>query len=259
MIPQNYITEWRQFAPWQQNAQVEQDFIISEALLKMYQNEMICKALAFRGGTALNKLFYLESVRYSEDIDLVQIYSEPFGPIFDEIKKVLGYLGKPKTKSAQHNNSLIYKIQSEDGHIIKLKIEVNTREHFSAFGFEKMKFKLETTWLNESTFITTYQLEELLATKLRALYQRRKGRDLFDLWYALEFLNFDVQKMIIAWKQFMAFENHTISQFEFRNNLEQKMESEQFLNDMTVLLKPNLNYNSSKALKIVLDKIISKI
>jgi predicted nucleotidyltransferase component of viral defense system len=220
---------------------------------------MICKALAFRGGTALNKLFYLESVRYSEDIDLVQIYSEPFGPIFDEIKKVLGYLGKPKTKSAQHNNSLIYKIQSEDGHIIKLKIEVNTREHFTAFGFEKINFKIVTSYFNDNANITTYQLEELLATKLRALYQRRKGRDLFDLWYSLEFLDFDIDKMIVAWKKYMAFENHTISRAEFILNLEQKMESEQFLNDMTVLLKPNLNYNSTKALKIVLDKIISHI
>ena len=33
--------------------------------------------------------------------------------------------------------------------------------------------------------MTTFKIDELMGTKLRALYQRTKGRDLFDLWLAL--------------------------------------------------------------------------
>jgi len=45
-------------------------------------------------------------------------------------------------------------------------------------------FKVDSDWFSARCEITTYDINELLATKLRALYQRKKGRDLFDLFYA---------------------------------------------------------------------------
>ena len=39
---------------------------------------------------------------------------------------------------------------------------------------------MENSWFSGRCELTTYALEELLGTKLRALYQRAKGRDLFD-------------------------------------------------------------------------------
>ncbi|MGH2469017.1 MAG: nucleotidyl transferase AbiEii/AbiGii toxin family protein [Chloroflexota bacterium] len=40
---------------------------------------------------------------------------------------------------------------------------------------------MKSPWFTGSADVPTFALEELLGTKLRALYQRRKGRDLFDL------------------------------------------------------------------------------
>jgi predicted nucleotidyltransferase component of viral defense system len=259
MIPHSYITEWRNTAPWQNDAQVEQDFIISEALVKLYQNEIIKKSLAFRGGTALNKLFFKSSIRYSEDIDLVQISSAPFGELFDEIRNVLDYLGKPQSKSSAHNNALVYKIESESGQIIKLKIEINTREHFAVLGYSNMEFIINASWLNAIASITTYCIEELLATKLRALYQRKKGRDLFDLWYALENIDVDITKMIMVWRKYMQFENNEVSKKDFLKNLEDKMNSTLFLNDMSVLITHSLKYDVSIAMELVIERIISKL
>jgi len=71
MIPRAFITEWQKNASWQTNAQVEQDLIIERALIEMFSDEMIRSKLAFRGGTALHKIFLKPQVRYSEDIDLV--------------------------------------------------------------------------------------------------------------------------------------------------------------------------------------------
>ena len=80
MIPRDYITEWRAHAPWVQDIQVEQDLIICRALVSIFSHPLLAKGLAFRGGTALYKLYLKPAARYSEDIDLVQITAEPQGP-----------------------------------------------------------------------------------------------------------------------------------------------------------------------------------
>lgn len=77
MIPKSYITEWRNFVPWQTNEQVEQDLVICRALIEIFSDDFLRERLAFRGGTALHKLYLEPQPRYSEDIDLVQISSEP--------------------------------------------------------------------------------------------------------------------------------------------------------------------------------------
>ena len=72
MIPRRYIEEWRQDAPWPDNAQVEQDLVIERALIELFSDDLLRENLAFRGGTALHKIYLNPQVRYSEDIDLVQ-------------------------------------------------------------------------------------------------------------------------------------------------------------------------------------------
>jgi len=73
LIPADFISEWQTFAPWRETYQVEQDLVISRALVEIFSHPVVSENLAFRGGTALYKL-YLQPVRYSEDIDLVQIH-----------------------------------------------------------------------------------------------------------------------------------------------------------------------------------------
>ena len=73
MIPAAYITNWRTKAPWPTDAQVEQDLVLSRALVEVFNIPLINQSLAFRGGTALHKLIFDPPGRYSEDIDLVQV------------------------------------------------------------------------------------------------------------------------------------------------------------------------------------------
>lgn len=81
MIPQAYITAWRKKAPWQEDFQVEQDLVIERAIMLIFDDPYLKSRLAFRGGTALHKLYLAPAARYSEDIDLVQITAEPFGQL----------------------------------------------------------------------------------------------------------------------------------------------------------------------------------
>jgi len=110
MIPQSYITAWRKQAPWQENDQVEQDLIIQRALIALFSDEFIKERLAFRGGTALHKLFLAPAARYSEDIDLVQVKAEPFGAIIDKIRKQLFLFRETsyQTKRAQQYHCVQY-------------------------------------------------------------------------------------------------------------------------------------------------------
>ena len=97
MIPKADIVAWRQVAPWVSDAQVEQDLIISRVLVSMFQDAFIAEQLAFRGGTALHKLYFNPARRYSEDIDLVQIVPGPIGRLLDTLQEILNaFLGKPR-------------------------------------------------------------------------------------------------------------------------------------------------------------------
>ena len=161
MIPQHYITEWSEFSLWKTNEQVEQDLIICRSMVELFSDDFIAQKLAFRGGTALHKLFLHPQPRYSEDIDLVQISEGPFGPLIDKIRKLLSFLGEPKINQKDRNNTMIFKIESEiqPVQILKLKVETNCREHFSVFGLEKKLFKVNSSWFNGECNITTYQFE----------------------------------------------------------------------------------------------------
>ena len=57
MIPQAHITAWRATAPWCDDAQVEQDLVLSRAAVEIFSEPELAGLLALRGGTALNKLF----------------------------------------------------------------------------------------------------------------------------------------------------------------------------------------------------------
>lgn len=178
MIPGAYITEWTQYAPWKSNEQVEQDLVICRALVEIFSDEFLSKELAFRGGTALHKLYLYPQPRYSEDIDLVQVNKGEIGPVLDRIRALLDPLfeSKAKYKKTLISNKLTYRFQSEFPPVqnMKLKIEINCREHFTELGFKKVPFELNSRWFKGACKINTYQLEELLGTKLRALYLPKK-------------------------------------------------------------------------------------
>lgn len=70
MIPQRYLEEWKEFAPWPSYAQIEQDLVIARTLVEIFSDDLLKNSLAFRGGTALHKLYLSPQVRYSEDIAL---------------------------------------------------------------------------------------------------------------------------------------------------------------------------------------------
>ena len=262
MIPERAIKEWSEFLPWKTKEYIEQDLIICRALCALFNDEYLSEHLAFRGGTSFNKLYLHPQPRYSEDIDLVQINAEPIKETMERIRKALAFLGKPVIKQKIHNNTLIFRFNSEVPPIvpIRLKVEINTREHFNVLGLRRHDFSVNNQWFSGSCKATTYYLEELLGTKLRALYQRRKGRDLFDLWKALSTQNLDIENIIRCYREYIKFVvDNPPTQKEYLLNMEQKIEDEEFLGDTEMLLRPDEKYNPVEAWNLVRSQLIEKL
>jgi len=259
LIPRGHIVEWRSSAPWIADAQVEQDLMICRALVALYSNELIASNLAFRGGTALHKVFLKPPTRYSEDIDLVQVNAGAIGPLMDAIHRTLdGFLGPPKWKQAEGSVALVYRTDSELPPIVplRLKVEINTREHFNVLGYREEPFSVESRWFSGTCKIKTYELDELLGTKLRALYQRRKGRDLFDLWLGLTLGKANPDTVVQTFRKYMEMEDHSVSKKEFKQNLLKKMQTKSFLTDTDNLLRPTITYDQQEAFLLIDEHLL---
>lgn len=259
MIPQAHIAEWRKNAPWSQPSQVEQDLVICRALVEIFSRPLLAANLAFRGGTALFKL-HMPPARYSEDIDLVQIAAGPIGQVIDELRECLDpWLGEPRRSRSEGRVTLIYRFASEDSLPLRLKIEINSREHFTLHGFQRHPFAVESRWFSGNTEILTYSLDELLGTKLRALYQRKKGRDIFDLWYAFTRANPlpDAGRVVETFLRYMEHGGHQISRALFEENLLEKKTDPQFTSDIGPLLTTDDFWDFNLAFDEVMSRLIA--
>ncbi|MEE9170761.1 MAG: nucleotidyl transferase AbiEii/AbiGii toxin family protein [bacterium] len=261
MIPRAHIVAWRKIAPWQSNEQVEQDLVISRALVEIYSDDLLRSALAFRGATVLHKLYLQPAIRYSEDIDLVQTKAEPIGEILDRLRERLVFLGSPKVRQKERSNTMIFSFDSEIAPSIpmKLKLEVNCREHFAVFGWKLMPYAIESRWFTGQCELTTFELEELLGSKLRALYQRKKGRDIFDLWYALKNASVDSAKVIEAFYTYMQAVDCKVTRRQFQENVSNKLTDRDFGGDVTGLLRAGIQFNKEEAFELVNANLVDKM
>lgn len=260
MLPKAYIEQWKLFSPWQQDEFIEQDLILTRLLIELYSSKIISENLAFRGGTALHKLFLKMPYRYSEDLDFVQINAGDIGAILSELRKIVKRIipSTPKYKKSKSNNTLIYSYAAENppNPKMKIKFEINTREHFAVDGIKYLKLESKSDWFIGSANIVTFSTEELLATKLRALYQRRKGRDLFDLWIARE-LKPDFEKVVKILNAYLNSESLSITKKDFLDNLNAKIEDPIFQNDITPLIRNSSEYNFEDAFEYVKNNYIN--
>jgi predicted nucleotidyltransferase component of viral defense system len=175
----------------------------------------------------------------------------------------VAFLGLPKVKQKENNNTLIYRFESEFPPVqtLKLKVETNCREHFTVLGYQKFPFEVNSTWFTGKCDITTYKLEELLGTKLGALYQRRKGRDLYDMYNALKQTGeLNIEEILKCYHAYMSFVvEHPPTPKMYQQNLEIKMKDDDFLGDITALIRPNEIYDPQKAFEILTKMVLEKM
>lgn len=262
MIDKAAIQQWTLHAPWKENAQVEQDLVISRTLVAIFNDDFLASQLAFRGGTALHKLYLAPQPRYSEDIDLVQINPGPIKEILSHLRDALSFIPDYIVKQKRYNNTILCRMESEVPPTVqmRMKVEINCFEHFNVLGLVKVPFKVENSWFTGQTVLTTYHLEEMLGTKLRALYQRKKGRDLFDLYMALKLKDVDVEKVLRCYKRYMEFVVGKVPTYrQFASNMQEKMEDETFTADMHSIIRDGIEYDVKEACQLIHDTFIIRM
>jgi predicted nucleotidyltransferase component of viral defense system len=116
---------------------------------------------------------------------------------------------------------------------MRIKIEINTHERSTACGLIRLPYTVESPWWSGRAQVLTFAPEELVATKLRALHQRRKGRDLFDLWLALTQMSLDPDEIL---RCFEPYRPDGYTRDDALASFDEKVRHTGFRNDLTALV-----------------------
>ncbi|PYP83712.1 MAG: hypothetical protein DMF61_22195 [Blastocatellia bacterium AA13] len=128
----------------------------------------------------------------------------------------------------------------------KVKVEINTREHIAVHDFKMYTFEVDNSWYRAKTEIATYEPEELFGTKLRALLQRHKNRDLFDLNERLKQLSLDPDKLVSCFEDYLALEGTSISRAMAEERMLKKL-TRSLTEDIGPLLPTGITFNGEEA------------
>jgi predicted nucleotidyltransferase component of viral defense system len=257
MVPRDAITAWAVDHPWPTAVQVEQDLLLSRAICAIAADPYLGEELVFRGGTALHKLHVQQAFRYSEDLDYVRSTGGGIGQLtraLTDIGESLGF--DVRTRITEHPK-VYWRTTSAEGTPIRIKIEVNTHECSPALSHAHIGHQVESEWWTGDARVRTFQTAELIATKIRALYQRSKGRDLFDLWLALTELDLTADEILTA---FSPYRPDGLTAEKAEANLRAKINDPRFRADLAPLVAdvPHA-YSIEAAADLVINKIHAQL
>jgi predicted nucleotidyltransferase component of viral defense system len=181
------LAHWRRTVRWPDSNHVEQDLVLSRLIIEIARHPVLGNELVFRGGTCFHKLWLDQPWRYSEDLDYVRRSAGGVGEILDALREVAAASGfdDVRTQVGIHPKARL-RSTFVSGDRMQVKVEMNTFERSPARPTVTRSFAVDSPWFSGSADVPTFAVEELTATKIRAMFQRSKGRDLFDLWLAIE-------------------------------------------------------------------------
>jgi hypothetical protein len=145
---------------------------------------------------------------------------------------------------------LVFKFapESDPQTMLKLKVEVNTCEQASLHGLKSYPFAVDNDWYQATAEIASFTPEELFGTKLRALLQRRKNRDMFDLHYGLEQLAIDDDKLVACFHHYLNLEGQHITRAMAEQRMLKKLRAS-LIEDIAPLLPTGVRYGESDAVE----------
>lgn len=257
MIDLPVLIAWRSRAPWPDPVQVEQDLLLSRLMIEIANDEVLGPELVMRGGTCFHKLHLPTPLRYSEDLDYVRRTRSGIKHITSALgriaKKLELNVGR-RELAGQMARIYFDAVPAEGIGRIRIKVEINIVETESHQETTTINHSIDTSWWSGESAIPTFNMSELMATKFRALYQRRKGRDLFDLWLGLNHPDVESDAVISGFNHYMG--DGAFSFPELRDNLIAKLGSSEFRSDVPSLVSDvPADYHPDRAAEVVLREL----
>ena len=260
--------------PWPSLLQVEQDLLLCRAMAAIFGDEFLRGQLAMRGGTLLHKVHLAPASRYSEDIDLVVVGDRPEEHIRKGLRRVLlPVLGKPKdsvweslrlaVRNAARPSRVLrmtYDVPSvvEPGKFLRIVVEANVTERTPHRTICELPFGFLFRKEQIGTIVRGYEINEMLGTKMRALFQRRRGRDLFDLHRAvmMKVDGLAPGAVIESFCHYLENEEVRAGRAEFTALLQGHLADPGFRSDMNDLLRMGIDYEPHEAARVVQRELI---
>ena len=274
-LTQRDILAHQQQVPWPNLRQIEQDLLLCRAMTALFDDGFLKTQVAMRGGTLLHKVHLAPASRYSEDIDLVVIGDRPDEHVRKAINRVLlGVLGRPTSsawqavKLAVRNavkpskvlrvNYRVPSVADPRGTPLEIVIEANVTERKSYRPISLLPFAYLFRDEMVATTVNGFEIHEMLGTKMRALFQRRRGRDLFDLYWALTEAVTPVNpaEIIELFLYYLQQEGTVATRDEFIGLLQSHLNDRGFLTDMNALLRTGIAYDPVAAGDYVIGSLL---
>lgn len=261
--------------PWAAQYQVEQDLLLCRAMVALFDDKFLSSQIAMRGGTLLHKVHLAPPARYSEDIDLVVVGTRPADHIRRAIRRVLAnVLGTPKasvwdTLALAIRNTvkpsrvlrMTYSARSiiEPNRTLEIVVEANVTERKPHRAVVEMSFSFPFRDEPVQTHIKGFDIHEMLGTKMRAMFQRKRGRDLFDLYWALTKspTPVDPAAIIASFEHYLKQEGTKAGRAEFIGILDNHLKDRGFCSDMQPLLRTDITYDPQVAGKYVKTHLLN--
>lgn len=258
MIPRAAITEWGRNVPWPTVEQVEQDLLLSRLIVEIANDDYLGDELVFRGGTCMHKLHTPEPLRYSEDLDYVRATGGGIADVTKAVTQIGEGLGmEVRTRITEHPKMFLRARYESDAGRMRIKVEVNTHERTPANPLIRIPYQVDSSWFTGEADVLTFTFDEVVATKIRALFQRSKGRDLFDLWLAVTQLDVPASSIVDA---FGAYRPNGYTRGRAELNLQEKVKRAAFREDLQGLVAawPD-GYDIDAAAELVAADVLSLI
>lgn len=263
MMQQSHLTAWQAHAPWPKRSQIEQDLRLSRGVAAIFADPVLGEHLAMRGGTVLHKAHLAPAARYSEDIDLVLVKAMETELLDRHLRRVLApVLGQP-ADSLIADAWLAIRNVLRPSKILRtayrfvpvglrreetIKVEVNLNESESLYPLVSVEMDtLDDDGEHLRASVRSYDINEMLGTKTRALMQREQGRDLFDLCHAWQLSEAGATpypvsgaKAMEAFAWYLEKEGTRLGRDEADALLDARLRKAAFRRDMDTLLRPGL-------------------
>ena len=257
MIARRSITYWSTVVPWLSADQIEQDLVLSRLICEISMHPSLGGELVFRGGTCMHKIHLARPLRYSEDLEYARATHGPIGPILDALREVAATVDMAVATDVSAFPKVFFRSTLESGSgRLQVKVEINTHETSPARPHIRLPHEVESPWWSGHAEVLTYEPAELIATKLRALYQRRKGRDLFDVWIALTQMGLDRREILACFAPYRPDGYTTASAVA---NLEEHIGHGGFRGDVVDLVVGNPDFDVDEAAALVTDQLLNQL